>query len=248
MSSSPSQRVLVFAYGTLAYVLFLGAFFYVLGWMTNLVVPTSIDSGVAAPLGEALLVDVLLLAVFAIQHSVMARPKFKAWLTRVLSEPIERSTFVLVSSLILYVLFWQWRPIPAVVWEADARISASILLGLCMLGWLIVFYSTLLIDHFDLFGMRQVTLHLQEKPYSPKSFVTPSLYRFIRHPLYLGWLTFFWATPRMTAGHLLFAAVTSAYIFIAIKLEETDLAITLGDDYRRYRATTPMILPFPRSR
>jgi protein-S-isoprenylcysteine O-methyltransferase Ste14 len=240
------QRVLFFSYGVICYVLFLGAFFYVPGFMTNLIVPKSIDSGAPGLLGGAILINVLLLAAFALQHSVMARPAFKAWFTRFVPRPIERSTYVLLSTLLLYLLYWQWRPMTAVVWEIEHAVGSSILLGLCFLGWFIVFYATLLIDHFDLFGLRQVTLYLLGKPYRHGEFVTPSLYKFMRHPLYLGWLIFFWATPRMTSGHLLFALVTTSYIFVAIKLEEKDLEGFLGDSYRRYRETTPMILPFLR--
>jgi protein-S-isoprenylcysteine O-methyltransferase Ste14 len=245
---SLAQRVLVFSYGTLCYVLFLGAFFYVLGFMGNVVVPKSIDSGVPGPLGEAVFINVLLLVAFALQHSIMARPAFKAWFTRFVPRPMERSTYVLLSTLLLYLLFWQWRPMTGVLWQVDHAVGSAVLLGLCFLGWFIVFYATLLIDHFDLFGMRQVTLYLLGRRYTHGAFVTPSLYKFVRHPLYLGWLIFFWATPRMTAGHLLFALVTTSYILVAIKLEETDLERFLGDSYRRYRETTPMILPFLRKR
>ncbi len=242
------ERILIFAYGSVSYLLFLGAFVYVLGFMTNVAVPKSIDSGMPPPVGEALLINVLLLAAFAVQHSGMARPAFKAWLTRSVPESAERSTYVLISSLLIFLLFWQWRPISAVIWEVDHPAGSSILVGLPVLGWLTVFYSTILIDHFDLFGMRQVTLHLKGNTYTHKRFMTPSLYKYIRHPLYLGWLILFWATPRMTAGHLLFALVTSAYIFIAVRWEERDLMESLGEDYIRYREVTPMILPLPRKR
>ena len=244
--NSAFDRIVVFSYGTLCYLLFLGAFFYVPGFMANVLVPKSIDSGVPGPVGTALLINVLLLSAFAVQHSGMARPVFKDWLTKFVPKPAERSTYVLLSSLLLYVLFWQWRPIPAVVWEVRHPVGSSVLLGFCFLGWAIVFYATLLIDHFDLFGMRQVTLYLRGKPYTARPFMTPSLYKYMRHPLYLGWLIFFWATPRMTAGHLLFAAVTTAYIFIAIKWEEHDLVQVLGEQYRRYRETTPLIFPWQR--
>lgn len=246
--NSTGQRSVVLLYGTISYLLFLGAFFYVPGFMLNILVPRAIDTGIAGSLGEALLVNLLLLTGFAIQHSGMARPGFKAWLTKLLPEPAERSTYVLISSLLLYVLFWQWRPIPGVVWQVDHPVGASILMGLCIAGWFLVFFATLLIDHFDLFGMRQVVLHFQGKPYTHRPFATPSLYKYIRHPLYLGWFVFFWATPQMTVGHLLFAVVTTAYILVAIRWEERDLVHSLGDAYRRYRETTPMIFPFYRPR
>ena len=246
--NSLAQRISILFYGTVSYVLFLGAFFYVPGFMLNMLVPRSIDSAVPGPLGEALLINVLLLAAFALQHSGMARSGFKAWLTKSIPEPAERSTYVLISSLLFFVLFWQWRPMPAVVWQVDHPLGSSLLIGLCLAGWLIVFYATLLIDHFDLFGMRQVVLHFRNKPYTSKAFTTPSLYKYMRHPLYLGWFIFFWATPRMTAGHLLFAVVTTIYVLIAIRWEERDLVHSLGDAYRRYRETTPMILPFSRKR
>lgn len=246
--NSLARRVSILFYGTVCYAIFLGAFFYVPGFILNILVPKSIDTGVPGPLGAALLVNILLLAAFAVQHSGMARSGFKAWLTRSLPEPAERSTYVLLSSLLLYILFWQWRPIPVVVWQVDHPVGSSILIGLCLTGWLIVFYATLLIDHFDLFGMRQVVLQFREKPYTHRAFTTPSLYKYIRHPLYLGWFIFFWATPRMTAGHLLFAVVTTTYILIAINWEERDLVKALGEPYQRYQETTPKILPFPRKR
>ena len=216
--------------------------------MTNVAVPKSIDSHMSSRAGEALLINVLLLGAFALQHSGMARPAFKAWLTRFVPEPAERSTYVLMSVLPLYLLYWQWRPIPALVWQVDHPVGWSLLFGLCLLGWLIVFYATLLIDHFDLFGLRQVTLHLREKTYTPKPFIVPSMYKYVRHPLYVGWFILFWATPHMTAGHLLFAAGMTIYTLIAIPWEEHDLEESLGDEYRRYRETTPMLLPRRRGR
>lgn len=246
--NSVVQRVLVFSYGTVGYVLFLGAFFYAPGFLLNVIVPKSIDSGMPTPLGEALLVNVLLLSAFALHHSATARPAFKTWLTKVVPQPAERSTYVLLSSLLFCLLFWQWRPMPANVWQIDHPVGASLLTGFALAGWLLVFYASLLIDHFDLFGMRQVTLYLRRTEYTLKEFMTPSLYKYMRHPLYLGWVVFFWATPRMTAGHLLFAVVATAYIFVAIRWEERDLVRVLGDEYRRYREATPMILPWLRKR
>ncbi len=244
-------RLLVFVYGLICYVAFVGSFLYAIGFVANMVVPKNIDDGVedlTVSKWIPVLINMLLLGLFAIQHSVMARPGFKAWLTRSLPVAAERSTYVLLSSLLLYLLFWQWRPIPGVVWQVDHPVGASILMGLCIAGWFLVFFATLLIDHFDLFGMRQVVLHFQGKPYTHRPFATPSLYKYIRHPLYLGWFVFFWATPQMTVGHLLFAVVTTAYILVAIRWEERDLVHSLGDAYRRYRETTPMIFPFSRPR
>jgi protein-S-isoprenylcysteine O-methyltransferase Ste14 len=211
--------------------------------MTNRVVPKSIDSGLPAPLAEAIAVNCLLLSLFAVQHSVMARRGFKAWWTQIIPKPIERSTYVLCSSVLLIFLFWQWRPIPTVIWEVRGAVRSSVLLGICLSGWVLVLYTSFLIDHFDLFGLRQVVLHLRRREITAPPFVTPWLYRIVRHPLYLGWLLFFWVTPVMTAGHLLFAAATTAYIFAAVQLEERDLASAFGDVYRDYRERTAMIIP-----
>ncbi len=237
-------RWIYFVYGVVCYAVFFVTFLYLIGFVSNLAVPKAIDSGIAGPVGAAVVIDALLILLFGLQHTVMARRGFKAWWTRLVPEPIERSTYVLFSSLILVLLFWQWRPIPATVWAVDAS-AGLILTGIGLLGFLIVLYSTLLIDHFDLFGLRQVFLHLRREPHAEKGFVTPSLYRIIRHPLYLGWLIAFWVTPHMTQGHLLFSILSTVYIFVAIPFEERDLMEILGDDYRRYREYTSMIIPLP---
>jgi protein-S-isoprenylcysteine O-methyltransferase Ste14 len=217
---------------------------YTAGFLGNFVVPKSIDSGTDGPVGRAALINVLLLGLFGIQHSVMARAGFKTWWTKFVLRPIERSTYVLFSSLVLILVFCQWRPITSVVWQIDHLVAGLILKGLFFTGFLIVLYASFLIDHFDLFGLRQVFLHWQGKEYTEKTFGTPSLYKLIRHPLYLGWIIAFWSTPLMTYGHLLFAIVTTAYIFVAIPLEERDLVRLLGEDYQRYRERIPMMIPW----
>jgi protein-S-isoprenylcysteine O-methyltransferase Ste14 len=236
-------RIATFIYGVLCYLIFFGTFLYAAGFVGNLVVPKSLDSGQAGPLAASLLINAGLLTLFALQHSVMARPWFKRVWTRLIPEPAERSTYVLFSSLALLVLFGQWRPLGGVVWNVEALALRVVLYGLCVTGWLIVLVSTFLINHFDLFGLRQVYLFLRNKPYAPLVFRTPALYRHVRHPLYLGWLFAFWATPTMQASHLFFAIATTLYILIAIQLEERDLISLHGDEYRRYQKRVPMILP-----
>ena len=237
------QRVGVFVYGVVSYACFLFTFLYAVGFVGGFGVPRSIDSPPADPLGVVLAIDVLLLAVFALQHSVMARPAFKRWWTRIVPEAAERSTYVLASSLALLLLFWQWRPIGGVIWQVESPVGQAVLYGLFAAGWLIVLVTTFLINHFDLFGLRQVWLHLRGKPYRPLGFVTPGPYRVVRHPLYVGWLLAFWATPVMTAAHLLFAVATTAYILIAIRLEERDLTDFHGERYAAYRRRVPMLVP-----
>jgi protein-S-isoprenylcysteine O-methyltransferase Ste14 len=240
------KRIATFIYGVISYLLFFVKFLYAIGFIGNLIVPKSIDSGRTGPLGYALLFDAGLLTLFAVQHSLMARPFFKRAWTRLVPKPAERSTYVLLSSLALLLLFWQWQPIGGVVWTVEQPVIQMVIYGLYAIGWLLVLSATFLINHFDLFGLRQVFLYLIGRPYTQLKFGTPILYRHVRHPLYLGWLFAFWSTPTMTVAHLVFAIATTAYIFVAIQLEEKDLENAFGDDYRRYKKTVPMIIPIGR--
>ena len=240
------KRIATFIYGVISYLLFLGTFLYAIGFIGNLIVPKSIDSGRTGSLGQALLIDAALLTLFAVQHSLMARPWFKRAWTQVVPKPAERSTYVLLSSVALLLLFWQWQPIGGVVWTVENQVIQMVIYGLYAIGWLLVLSSTFLINHFDLFGLRQVFLFLIGRPYTQLKFGTPMFYRHIRHPLYLGWLFAFWSTPTMTVAHLVFAIATTTYIFVAIQLEEKDLEGAFGDDYRRYKKTVPMIIPIGR--
>jgi len=241
---SAPVRALVLGYGVVCYLIFLLAFLYAIGFVANLIVPKTIDSGSQVPLTEALAVDMLMLALFAIQHSVMARPGFKRLWTRLLPSPIERSTYVLLSSLLLALLFWQWRPLPEIIWEVQQPAAVNLLWVLCAAGWLMVLVSTFLIDHFDLFGLRQAYFFATGRSYSPPPFRNPFLYRIVRHPIMVGFIIAFWATPLMTRGHLLFAVLTTAYILIAIQLEERDLRAAFGGTYEEYRQRVSMIVPW----
>jgi protein-S-isoprenylcysteine O-methyltransferase Ste14 len=240
------NRILAVAYGVASYLLFLASFLYAVGFVGDLLVPKSIDSGPTDAPPASLLVDTLLLLLFAVPHSVMARPAFKRWWTRFVPLPVERSTYVLVSSLTLGFLFWQWRPIPPVLWQVANPVGRWLVHAVFGCGWAIVLVSTFLIDHFDLFGLRQVYLFASRREYTPPAFKTSGLYRFVRHPIMAGFLLAFWATPWMTVGHLLFAVATTAYILIALRLEERDLVAFHGETYRVYQRHAGMLLPIPR--
>jgi len=244
------MRILAFLYGALSYVVFFVTFLYAIGFVGNLVVPRSIDTGrTAGSLTRALIANIILLSIFAIQHSVMARPWFKRRWTKIVPEPIERSTFVLFSSLALIFLYWQWRAIPdIVIWDVTNQIGSAVLWAFFFLGWGIVLLSTFMINHFDLFGLRQVDMYRRGEEYTDLGFRTPFFYKFVRHPIMLGFIIAFWATPRMTAGHLLFAAVTTAYILVAIQFEERDIVNAHGASYENYRKQVSMIVPIPKGK
>ena len=242
------KRALFFAYGSISYLIFFGTFCYAAGFIGNFAVPTRLDGPASGSFATALAIDIGLLGLFALQHSIMARKWFKEGWTLYVPQPIERSTYVLFSSVALILMFVLWRPLGGVVWHVEDPFGRALFYGLFAFGFLLVLVSTFLINHFDLFGLRQVWLYLRAKPYTSLRFGTPGPYRLVRHPLYVGWLFAFWMTPTMTLAHLLFAVATTAYILIAIQFEERDLVRDHGDDYELYREMVPMLVPFMRRR
>ncbi len=241
------SRLLAISYGACCYALFLATFLYAIGFVTGAVVPKHIDSGETGPMATALMIDLALLGLFAVQHSGMARPGFKRWWSRFVPAPVERSTYVLVSSLLLLALFWLWRPLPQVLWDIQHPVARMAIYGVSMLGWLLVLTSTFLINHWELFGLRQVWRAGQLELALEQPFVVRALYRIVRHPMMLGFLVAFWAVPTMSLGHMLFTATTTAYIVLAVRcLEERDLVAQFGDTYRDYQRRVPMLLPLRR--
>lgn len=237
------HRFFVLLYGLAAYTIGMASLAYLAAWLGNLIGPRSIDSAPTVSIGQALLINTALFGLFALQHSVMARPKFKQWWTRYVPTPMERSTYVLLSGLVLFVLMACWQPLGLIIWEVQQPTARAVIYGVYALGWCILVGSTFVLNHFDLFGLRQVWLFFRGIPYTHLHFATPGPYRLVRHPLYVGWITLAWATPTMSLVHLLFAVATTAYILMAIRFEERDLVAFHGDAYVEYRRRTPMLVP-----
>lgn len=242
------KRVLVFLYGVVAYLFFFGSFTYCIGFVGNILVPKGIDSGALVSLPEALIVNLILLNLFVVQHTVMARPAFKKWWTRIIPEPMERSTYVLASSLILILIMWQWRPIAGEIWRADSYLTINISQFFFWVGWVVVLASSFMINHFELFGLKQVTAYLRGQEPVETQFKKPALYKYVRHPLMLGFLIAVWATPVMTVGHMVFSIGITGYILVGTWFEERDLVRALGETYRQYQKEVPKLIPWPRKR
>lgn len=241
------SKKLSFFYGLVSYGVFFFSFLYAIGFTGNIIVPKSIDTGGDSGIFTALIINMVLLGIFAVQHTIMARPGFKQWWTKIIPQQIERSTFVLIASLMLLLLYWQWRPMTAVVWNLQHPVALVLMNGIFWLGWSVVLISTFMINHFDLFGLRQVYLYIHEQKYHHVEFKTSMLYKYVRHPIMLGFIIAFWATSQMTVGHLLFAAGTTAYILIGIKFEERNLKQFLGEKYENYQHCVPMLIPFSKA-
>ncbi|MEP2772505.1 MAG: methanethiol S-methyltransferase [Fulvivirga sp.] len=242
------KKSIIFIFGIISYVVFLIAFLYAIGFVGNIIVPKSIDTGAETAMFSSIFINLILLSVFALQHSIMARPKFKEWFNSIFSQAMERSTYILLSSLTLILIYWQWQPITTIVWETENTMLTSIITGIFFLGWLIVLLSTFMINHFELFGLAQIFDNLKNKQTTNPKFQTNYLYKIVRHPIMLGFIIAFWATPTMTVGHLLFTTVTTIYILIAVKyLEEKDLRKSIGEKYEMYQKEVPMIIPFTKT-
>lgn len=242
------KKTLYLLYGVISYLAFFGTILYAIGFVGNFFVPKTIDSEPQMALVPAICINASLLLLFAMQHSIMARPAFKRWWTKYVPEPLERSTYVLLASLCLVLMMWQWQPVGGIVWTIDDEALKTILMITFLSGWSIVFVSTFLINHFDLFGLRQTWLYFTGRPYTPLPFRIPGFYRFVRHPLYFGFLIAFWSAPVMTVAHFLFALLTTGYILVAIQFEERDLIKTFGKKYLDYKKWAPMLIPFGRKR